>query len=1099
MQKKRTARPAAVFFLLFACSVLTFCAGGLSCLASGSVPSAAKESLASPEQETTPSSVSQNHTNTQKSSESDAADESGTEEGQTAPSADIPDDRQPEKYEIASGLITGLSQAYLDGLSEKGDWTVDLNIPEEVNGSAVTGIGENAFSPKSYPDYPSLTFRNLDLSRTRITAVGAEAFSGCSLLTGVLILPDTVTSIGENAFSGTGYSTVLLPDSLNSCSPSAFDADGPVLVFPDSAVFQRITQNGPEKAWNKAGYPLTLTLKGTDGSVLETREVLYSLPINYKRSQESWIRDSSWKLPEIAEEEGYTCGWTFSPDGPDTAYVTENSPVTGNTLYAVRDINPPQISFGKDIAADYNGKAHTLSVTAGHPLYQPSDQAQEGDVLFYYIWTWKEGELEKKEEGYDLSHLSFTQPADTSVTVTVQAEVKGSPEAFFESSHTFKVTINEKESSLPYRIHASVTSGHGTVEPQGQLSVSPEDDIRFAFTPDPGFQLDQVLLDGEDVTSQVQALSYTLKPAAAADPEASHTLTVSYREMDVPGLRSLFQSLPALREGASCSEETRAAYLNAWIQYQTLARKDGITLPSGILNPYFASLMHLPGIRVHADSVSSLSVSGTHALLEHLSLEDAEGLLKGTITEIYFSIKIQDAVPEKAEEKALLALQEGSSLADSLLLSAEKTIIKNDGTQDRQSLTELSRPLTLRFSLSSAGEPAEGYERSFSIGSVLRTGKDSPSAILLKTVDGGETEITVNASEFSSLFAVLIRDSKIQEEPSQTESPSEPESPSETESSSEPQKPSETESSSEPEKPAESESPSESQKPSESESTSQTSSSESENPSDGNSQENSRPQESSSSGQGSSDSGNGSHEGGSSTTYVPDYEKDFWEEVRTLVKNAKAGETINVNAVTYDRMPENVMAALRENSRVALIVRWDGGDPVIIPAQTALAREEGRVYYPLSYLSAFYKTVNAALTQPAPSANNAPQLTAPVQPSPDYTPTPDHMGMESENASSSASRTEDGDNIKRPSASSENQSAAAEESETAAEPEGSMTPESSQAQEKENPSEGSTGLTTAQVTKAEENSTLFVILAVSAVMLVLVIILIIILLTLKRR
>ena len=75
-----------------------------------------------------------------------------------------------------------------------------------------------------------------------------------------------------------------------------------------------------------------------------------------------------------------------------------------------------------------------------------------------------------------------------------------------------------------------------------------------------------------------------------------------------------------------------------------------------------------------------------------------------------------------------------------------------------------------------------------------------------------------------------------------------------------------------------------------------------------------------------------------------------------LIKKAKAGDTVNVNAVTYDKMPESVMAALRENPQVALIVRWDGGKPVIIPAQTALAFEKGRVYYPLSLLSCLLYT-----------------------------------------------------------------------------------------------------------------------------------------------
>ena len=122
-----------------------------------------------------------------------------------------------------------------------------------------------------------------------------------------------------------------------------------------------------------------------------------------------------------------------------------------------------------------------------------------------------------------------------------------------------------------------------------------------------------------------------------------------------------------------------------------------------------------------------------------------------------------------------------------------------------------------------------------------------------------------------------------------------------------------------------------------------------------------------------------------------------------LIKKAKAGDTVNVNAVTYDKMPESVMAALRENPQVALIVRWDGGKPVIIPAQTALAFEKGRVYYPLSLLSELYAKVNASLTAPVPtppssgtSGGSSWDISAPSSNNTTYTPTSKDKGTEIE-------------------------------------------------------------------------------------------------------
>ena len=196
---------------------------------------------------------------------------------------------------------------------------------------------------------------------------------------------------------------------------------------------------------------------------------------------------------------------------------------------------------------------------------------------------------------------------------------------------------------------------------------------------------------------------------------------------------------------------------------------------------------------------------------------------------------------------------------------------------------------------------------------------------------------------------------------------------------------------------------------------------------------------------------------------------------------------VNVNAVTYDKMPENVMDALRRNPYVALIVRWDGGDPVIIPALTALAKDEGRVYYPLSYLSSLYRTINAALAQPLPSVNAAPQITAPVQSTSDYTPTPESSGIKKGSSSTqSAADTAD----------TKPEDAESPEKETAAEPEGG-TAAGPQAES----SDDSQVLDTAQVTQVQKNQSpvTIIVLIASAALLLLVAVLIAVLLTMKRR
>lgn len=90
-----------------------------------------------------------------------------------------------------------------------------------------------------------------------------------------------------------------------------------------------------------------------------------------------------------------------------------------------------------------------------------------------------------------------------------------------------------------------------------------------------------------------------------------------------------------------------------------------------------------------------------------------------------------------------------------------------------------------------------------------------------------------------------------------------------------------------------------------------------------------------------------------------DEEYRFWQQVKRQIEGAPEDATLRINARGYRRMSQSVMKALRSRADVSLVIRWDGGKPITIPAGKALW-EAGRAHYPLSYLESYDFGLSAA-------------------------------------------------------------------------------------------------------------------------------------------
>ena len=94
-----------------------------------------------------------------------------------------------------------------------GYFTYASSINRVVIEDGVTSVGSYAFygaSSGSSSYYPNLTRVELG----SVTSIGRNAFSCCAL-TGNLVIPNTVTSLGIGAFSSNSISSVTIPTSVS--------------------------------------------------------------------------------------------------------------------------------------------------------------------------------------------------------------------------------------------------------------------------------------------------------------------------------------------------------------------------------------------------------------------------------------------------------------------------------------------------------------------------------------------------------------------------------------------------------------------------------------------------------------------------------------------------------------------------------------------------------------------------------------------------------------------------------------------------------------------------------------------------------------------
>ena len=221
-----------------------------------------------------------------------------------------------------------------------------------------------------------------------------------------------------------------------------------------------------------------------------------------------------------------------------------------------------------------DGKEHTLGVQVSHPLLLSEQGNEEGEyVYFEYCW-WDEGyfadngtamtvngprSTEEKElfsKAETNNDLQRVWVKDNTIPIKKVDHARtdhnyylveicgyivkdGKPVRFYQSSNNFiqfgysegvatvgnyyTLQVNVDE----VRIIIATAGEHGTIDPAGTITVPKGESKTFTITPDPGYHIKDVLVDGKSVGA---VSTYTFKEVVA-----DHTIHAAFAKNHTPG------------------------------------------------------------------------------------------------------------------------------------------------------------------------------------------------------------------------------------------------------------------------------------------------------------------------------------------------------------------------------------------------------------------------------------------------------------------------------------------------------------------------------------------------------------------------------------
>ena len=286
--------------------------------------------------------------------------------------------------------------------------------------------------------------------------------------------------------------------------------------------------------------------QGTKQYTFENVSANNSIKVNFKANQEKYYKVTSVAgdngtispLGEQSVLEGESITFTIQPnegyhidivkvDGKELV-GDELAAVKANQSYTFANVSQEH-TLGVTFAQDSQPvKMYEIKASAGaHGTIEPNGtiSVQEGESVVYKITP---------DSGY---HISDVFVDGTRVIGAELAHIVNTGTYTFANvnrNHTIDVLFEEDGAPVIYHTIISSAGKYGTISPYGATTVINEDNQTYVITPDRGYKIASVMVDGQYLTGTALERVQNSKTYTFYDVTQDHSISVGFAKIVIP-------------------------------------------------------------------------------------------------------------------------------------------------------------------------------------------------------------------------------------------------------------------------------------------------------------------------------------------------------------------------------------------------------------------------------------------------------------------------------------------------------------------------------------------------------------------------------------